>query len=119
MELLPDDMIAGVLGRLHAPSSLATARCICKRWRSIIDGRLQLRAGTHLPLPLHLDGVLIHSHHADEGHYPRPFFFGRPRTVLWMGSHLEMCFSPELDDYGHYGVPDRQVMDHCNGEEPS
>jgi len=27
-----------------------------------------------------------------------------------------MCLSPELDDdYGDYRVPDRQVMDHCNG----
>jgi len=27
-----------------------------------------------------------------------------------------MCLSPELDDdYGDNRVPDRQVMDHCNG----
>jgi hypothetical protein len=35
-EVLPDDMLADILGRLP-PSSLAASRCIHKHWCSIID----------------------------------------------------------------------------------
>ena len=52
---LPDDALAGVLGRL-APRGIATSRCVCKAWRDIIDARRILRADL---LPRSLAGIFI------------------------------------------------------------
>jgi hypothetical protein len=52
---VPDDALADILRRLP-PRSLAAARCICKPWRDLVDGRALL-----LPrlLPHSVHGVLI------------------------------------------------------------
>ena len=50
-QMLPDDMLADVLGRLP-PRSLAVSRCVCTAWRAVIDARRLLRPDL---LPLSLD----------------------------------------------------------------
>ncbi|CAN6164199.1 unnamed protein product [Urochloa humidicola] len=73
MELLHDDELANVLGRI-GPRSLAASRIVCKHWRSIIDARRLLRADL---LPLHLDGFFCNP--SDVQSYPS--FFARPSTM--------------------------------------
>uniref|UniRef100_A0A0E0NZ67 F-box domain-containing protein n=1 Tax=Oryza rufipogon TaxID=4529 RepID=A0A0E0NZ67_ORYRU len=46
--LLPDDVLANILGRLP-PRSLAAAWCVCADWRAVIDDRRLLRTDL-LPL---------------------------------------------------------------------
>ncbi|WVZ50019.1 hypothetical protein U9M48_001318 [Paspalum notatum var. saurae] len=36
--VLPDDVLAGILGRLP-PRSLAASRCVCTSWRGLVDDR--------------------------------------------------------------------------------
>ncbi|KAJ1277389.1 hypothetical protein BS78_04G000600 [Paspalum vaginatum] len=110
--MLADD----VLGRLP-PSSLAAARCVCKHWRSIIDGRRLLHERADLLLPLRLDGIFCNSRQFDDQHSPYPYFFTRPPTAHQIAGHLDMCFPllDDDDDYGFLNVPDRRILDHCNG----
>ncbi|CAL4943620.1 unnamed protein product [Urochloa decumbens] len=56
--LLPEDVLAGVLGRL-APRGVATCRCVCKAWRAVIDAHALLRAEL---LPRSLAGILVNFH---------------------------------------------------------
>jgi len=105
-ELLPDDMVAEVLGRLPA-SSLAAARCVCKRWCSIVDGRRLLRA---LLLPLRLAGIF----YADDLRNPHEavsYFFARPPTARHITCDFYNVF---LDNNGGPNV-DRRILHHCNG----
>jgi hypothetical protein len=95
MDLLPDDMLSNILGRLP-PFSLATSRCVLKKWCAIIDGRRLLRADL---LPLRLDGFFFRTLFTDWATH----FFSRPST----GRRI----SGRLADYGE----DDGVLDHCNG----
>ncbi|CAL4918312.1 unnamed protein product [Urochloa decumbens] len=56
--LLPEDVLAGILGRL-APRGVATCRCVCKAWRAVIDAHSLVRAEL---LPRSLAGVLVNFH---------------------------------------------------------
>ncbi|KAJ1294717.1 hypothetical protein BS78_01G167200 [Paspalum vaginatum] len=105
---LPDDMVAAVLCRL-SPSTLAAARCVCKRWCSIVDGRCLLRARTDLLLPLRLDGIFC-NYDPDNLCEPRPCFFARPSTARRIAGDLDFFIVN-----GHRKNTDRQIMDHCNG----
>jgi len=88
---LPEDVLVNILGRL-APRCLATSRCVCKPWCTIIDTRRLLRSDL---LPLSLAGIFINFHD----------------LVL---SEFFSCFSvtSTLSDYllirDNFG-------DHCNG----
>ncbi|KAK1652730.1 hypothetical protein QYE76_070535 [Lolium multiflorum] len=93
VRLLPDDVLAHILGRLE-PRWLAACRCVCKAWHSVIDMRRLLRADL---LPLSLGGIIIHFY----GHLYSEFF-SRPSTII---SNLEHLLSTEA----------WQAMDHCNG----
>uniref|UniRef100_A0A0D3GN70 F-box domain-containing protein n=1 Tax=Oryza barthii TaxID=65489 RepID=A0A0D3GN70_9ORYZ len=89
---LPDDVLAAVLRRL--PPS----RCVCKEWRSLVDGRRLLRADL---LPLSLAGILLNY---DSTWFTQ--FLSRPTAA---------AVSCRLD----YTVPPPPayiyVKDHCNG----
>ncbi|KAJ1280448.1 hypothetical protein BS78_04G233400 [Paspalum vaginatum] len=91
-------MVADVLGRLP-PSSLAAARCVCKHWCSIIDGRRLLRD----LLPLRLDGIFCSSS-LREPWIPCTYFFARPPTARRIAGDLDFVDT----DY-------RLILDHCNG----
>lgn len=92
-QLLPEDMLAGVLGRL-APRSLSTARCVCKAWRGIIDARRILRADL---LPLSLTGIFINF---NELRYSE--FFSRPPRPEGLGNRENRPVQCAMED-------------HCNG----
>jgi hypothetical protein len=70
MELLPDDIIANILGRLP-PCTLAASRCVRKHWCATIDARRLLRADL---LPLRLDGFFCLTELPDS----QTYFFSRP-----------------------------------------
>ncbi|WVZ59895.1 hypothetical protein U9M48_009983 [Paspalum notatum var. saurae] len=55
-EVLPEDVLADVLGRL-APRWLAASRCVCRLWRDTVDSRGLLRADL---LPRSVAGLFIH-----------------------------------------------------------
>jgi hypothetical protein len=93
VRLLPDDVLAHILGRLE-PRWLAACRCVCKAWHSVIDMRRLLRADL---LPLSLGGIIIHFY----GHLYSEFF-SRPSTI---SSNLEHLLSTDA----------WQALDHCNG----
>lgn len=84
--LLPDDVLADVLGRL-APRDLALSRTVCKLWHAVIDahGLLQTKL-----LPLSLGGIFINYHN-----YSITEFFSRPSSRI-------------------SGV-EESIIDHCNG----
>ncbi|TVU15600.1 hypothetical protein EJB05_39130 [Eragrostis curvula] len=99
MDLLPDDMVANILGRLP-PCSLAASRCVRKRWCAIIDTRRLLRADL---LPLHLDGFFLEE---DVGlYFGQTYFFSRPSTGRRICGHLHNL----VDEHD-----DRWILDHCN-----
>ncbi|WVZ59707.1 hypothetical protein U9M48_009817 [Paspalum notatum var. saurae] len=106
---LPDDMVAAVLCRL-SPTTLATARCVCKRWCSIVDGRCLLRARTDLLVPLRLDGIFCN---CDPNNLlePRPYFFACPSTARRIAGDLDFFLG--IND--HRKNADRRILDHCNG----
>uniref|UniRef100_A0A0A9AAL8 F-box domain-containing protein n=1 Tax=Arundo donax TaxID=35708 RepID=A0A0A9AAL8_ARUDO len=88
---LPEDVLANILRRL-APRCLATSRCVCKPWCTIIDTRRLLRSDL---LPLSVAGIFINFHGLVLSE-----FFSRSST------------GPTLSDY----LPFRgNFRDHCNG----
>ncbi|CAL5068586.1 unnamed protein product [Urochloa decumbens] len=71
LAVIPDDALADALRRLPA-QSLAAARCVCKAWRGVVDGR-----GLLLPhfLPQSVRGIFIN--YID---HKRPHLFARPSS---------------------------------------
>ncbi|KAK3143169.1 hypothetical protein QOZ80_4BG0359350 [Eleusine coracana subsp. coracana] len=99
---LPDDGLAGVL-RVLPPRSLAVARCVCKAWRDIIDGRSLLLP--HL-LPRSVHGIFIN--YID---HQRAHLFSRPSSSFSRIDGLlrfMLNADPEEDIWW-------TVLDHCNG----
>ncbi|XP_015689647.2 uncharacterized protein LOC107303717 [Oryza brachyantha] len=96
--LLPDDLLANVLGRLP-PCSLAASRCVCKGWLAVVDDR-------RLLLPRRLDGfffsgLLVQSEHN---------FFSPPSVARRVGGgNLDFL---DTSDPSH---DDLRILDHCNG----
>ncbi|EAZ01693.1 hypothetical protein OsI_23720 [Oryza sativa Indica Group] len=111
---VPDDALADILRRLP-PRSLAAARCVCKPWRDLVDGRALL-----LPRLLghSVHGVLINYIDHD-----RPHLFSRRRSR----SRSRSSSSPAASSGGGdidgnlSSVPPKgdmdwwHVMDHCDG----
>jgi hypothetical protein len=99
-ELLPEDVLAYVLGRLP-PRGVATSRCVCKSWRAAVDADPSLREELRL-LPRYLAGILVNFHglHVTE-------FFSRPSTDSYVfvehGEHARYVYPPSV-----------VVEDHCN-----
>ncbi|TVU20211.1 hypothetical protein EJB05_36410, partial [Eragrostis curvula] len=103
MDLLPDDLLTVVLGRL-TPFSLAESRCVRKSWCDIIDTRRLLRADL---LPVRLDGFFL----IEDVPCLTPIrhFFSRPSTGCKISSHL---------DFLRDEIPLHDclwISDHCNG----
>jgi hypothetical protein len=96
-QLLPDDILACVLGGL-APRSLAASRCVCRRWRDVIDGRRLLRTDL---LPLSLYGILF----IEDLDPAAPKFFANSMT--------RHKIAAADFDYVHEGGVN--IKDHCNG----
>ncbi|CAN6176992.1 unnamed protein product [Urochloa humidicola] len=100
--LLPDDMLADVLGRLP-PRSLAASRCVGKHWCSLIDARRLLRADL---LPLRLHAFFFNPNDYES----RPSSFARPSAAR---RRLLDFFS---DDTIRKELPSQMdIEDHCNG----
>uniref|UniRef100_A0A0E0MHG2 F-box domain-containing protein n=1 Tax=Oryza punctata TaxID=4537 RepID=A0A0E0MHG2_ORYPU len=108
---VPDDTFAEILRRL-TPKTLAVARCVCKPWRELVDGReLLLR----LLLPRSVDGVLI-----NYVNHRRPHLLSRPRSSSFSSTSLPASCVGRIVDGNLTAVPagDRAwwtVMDHCDG----
>lgn len=91
---LPEDVLANILRHL-APRCLATSRCVCKPWCTIIDARRLLRAEL---LPLSVGGIFINFHDLVLSE-----FFSRPSTGPTICDNLD--YLPCRDKF----------RDHCNG----
>ncbi|XP_052137095.1 uncharacterized protein LOC127755455 [Oryza glaberrima] len=108
---VPDDAFAEILGCLP-PKSLAVARCVCKPWRELVDGRgLLLRR----LLPRSVDGVLFNY----VGHH-RPHLLSRRRPSSSSSSVPASCGGGRVDGDLTASVPagDRAwwaVVDHRDG----
>ncbi|KAJ1269955.1 hypothetical protein BS78_06G017900 [Paspalum vaginatum] len=99
---LPDDALAGVL-RALPPKSLAVARCVCKAWRDVVDGRALLRPYL---LPRSVRGVFIN--YID--HY-RPHLFTRPVSPSTIPRvDVTLSFLPNAGRFDWWSA-----VDHCNG----
>ncbi|XP_024310439.1 putative F-box protein At3g16210 [Brachypodium distachyon] len=87
--LLPEDVLAEVLGRL-SPRSLAALRCVCKGLRDIVDDRRLLRADL---LPHSLGGIFINFNALEVSEF----------------------FYPLVGPAANSGNLTSRVDDHCNG----
>ncbi|KAK3118116.1 hypothetical protein QOZ80_9BG0694470 [Eleusine coracana subsp. coracana] len=98
---LPDDVLAGVLGRL-TPRYLAVSRCVCKAWRHVVDTNRLLHADL---LPLSLGGIFFN--------YQDLWFtqfLSRPTTGAVVSGRLDYTVPGNSD-----GMPLIYVKDYCNG----
>ncbi|KAF8754415.1 hypothetical protein HU200_011497 [Digitaria exilis] len=95
-QLLPDDVLADILGRLP-PRSLALSRCACRAWRNVVDSRDMLCAD--LLLPHALGGIFYNLKDAA----PSSRFLAHPS--------VRDAIPGFLDDYTH----EDEVHGHCNG----
>lgn len=94
-DLLPEDVLVEVLRHL-APRCLATSRCICKAWRTIIDAHRLLRADL---LPHSVGGIFINFHDLLLSE-----FFSRPSTGPTVSGNFD-----------YLPCTSNIVRDHCNG----
>ncbi|CAM0954585.1 unnamed protein product [Alopecurus aequalis] len=101
MDLLPEDVLADVLGRL-TPRSLAACRSVCQAWRAAVDAHRLLRADL---LPLTLAGIYV-VYFARGEHCP-PTFFSRPSVGEKIQGNLGYLDAIH-DDCSYIGY-------HCNG----
>ncbi|KAF8691238.1 hypothetical protein HU200_040360 [Digitaria exilis] len=99
MDLLPDDVVANILGRLP-PCSVAGCRGVRREWRATIDGRRLLRADL---LPLRLDGFFCRATLLDS----QTYFFAPPSAAQGI--------DPRLDFLGEEGRDYANIVDLCNG----
>jgi hypothetical protein len=95
--ILPEDVLAQVLGRL-APRDVAASRCVCAEWKAAVDGHRLLRADL---LPLSVGGIFFN--------FFEPLSYAEFFRPNGEPSHLL------LDE--HYGGRwyAGKVKDHCNG----
>ncbi|KAK1645670.1 hypothetical protein QYE76_063475 [Lolium multiflorum] len=100
--LLPEDVLADVLGRLP-PRLVAASRCVCKTWRDIVDGHRLLR----LDLPHTVDSIILNLYGLKSSR-----FLTRPSRGSATSADLDGTVSGKLD---HLGDPSAYVSDHCNG----
>ncbi|CAL4935174.1 unnamed protein product [Urochloa decumbens] len=101
MDLLPNDLLADVLARLH-PSlrSLALSRCVCRSWRAAVDALGLIRSDL---LPLSVCGIFV-----SMGHEPAPpEFFSPPSTARRIAGKLD-GYVEKLE-----AIP--QIVNCCNG----
>ncbi|GJN18700.1 hypothetical protein PR202_gb05890 [Eleusine coracana subsp. coracana] len=110
MDLLPDELLVDILGRLP-PCSLAASRCARKDWCAIIDTRRLLRADL---LPLRLDGFfcLVDAFDGPRGSCIDGYetvFFSRPSTGRRISGHLDLLQDDDHDPHNPW------LWDHCNG----
>ncbi|KAK1645672.1 hypothetical protein QYE76_063477 [Lolium multiflorum] len=100
--LLPEDVLADVLGRLP-PRLVAASRCVCKTWRDIVDGHRLLR----LDLPHAVDSIILNLYGLKSSR-----FLTRPSRGSATSVDLDGTVSGKLD---HLCDPSAYVSDHCNG----
>ncbi|KAM0903663.1 hypothetical protein ACQ4PT_018510 [Festuca glaucescens] len=100
--LLPEDVLADVLGRLP-PRLVAASRCVCKTWRDIVDGHRLLR----LDLPHTVDSIILNLYGLKSSR-----FLTRPTRGSAASADLDRTVSGKLD---HLHDPSAYVSDHCNG----
>ncbi|KAM0852091.1 hypothetical protein ACQ4PT_051992 [Festuca glaucescens] len=100
--LLPEDVLADVLGRLP-PRLVAASRCVCKTWRDIVDGHRLLR----LDLPHTVDSIILNLYGLKSSR-----FLTRPSRGSAASADLDRTVSGKLD---HLRDPSAYVSDHCNG----
>ncbi|CAN6239939.1 unnamed protein product [Urochloa humidicola] len=103
---IPDDALADAFRRLPA-QSLAAARCVCKSWRGVVDGR-----GLLLPrlLPHSVRGIFINyidHHHPHLFARPSSSASSSPATMARLEIDAMLSFLPS--------VKWCSVMDHCDG----
>ncbi|CAL4943716.1 unnamed protein product [Urochloa decumbens] len=103
MDLLPNDLLADVLARLH-PSlrSLALSRCVCREWRATVDTLGLLQTKTDL-LPLSVCGIFV-----GMGHEPAPPEFFSPPSMA-------RRIAGKLDGYVEKLEAIPQIVNCCNG----
>ncbi|KAI5004178.1 hypothetical protein ZWY2020_031421 [Hordeum vulgare] len=109
--LLPEDVLADVLRRVAAPRWLAVSRCVCKAWRTIIDGE-NLMCSEPPFSGLFITFLELHL----------PEFFARPSSPSgWPAISGKLDFLPtaiEVRFGGPMGLTldgDYCIQDHCNG----
>ncbi|CAL4992171.1 unnamed protein product [Urochloa decumbens] len=94
MDRLPEDVLAGLLGRLD-PRSLSVCRCVSGEWRRIVEGR-----GLLLPRSLH--GLFINYHE-----HRHPHLLSRPGSPAAGSVDGLLDFMPSISW--------RALVNHCNG----
>ncbi|KAJ1276676.1 hypothetical protein BS78_05G232800 [Paspalum vaginatum] len=103
--VLPDDLLAGILGRLPA-RSLAASRCVCTSWRGLVDARRLLLP--HL-LPHSVRGLFLNYYD-----HETPHFFAHPAMPTNQGSQIDGSFQFVVAE-GKEALCYHLVLDQCNG----
>ncbi|KAL6897355.1 hypothetical protein ACP4OV_007051 [Aristida adscensionis] len=106
MEVLPEDVLADVLGRL-APRCLAVARRVCTAWRAAVDGRRLLRADL---LPLAVGGIFINTDNSW-----MTWLLSRPTAGPAVSADLSYAAVEAMSTDPYFIGSPFKVRDHCNG----